>query len=176
MTLGFKRQFGLYVWEGSKTHTIRADCSRHFIPGSSMCNCFIDTRQKSMARLGDWGCVNVEPIQIDLQFRRVDLADHISGLSIRIAGIELSPDEIGAFAWRDGFRPQLKSYAWMAMAQFWRDHHGTGPFTGSLIHWQWTQEGQAPRPKQLPYVPMVETHSPACEYTQAVNAPNSLRP
>lgn len=156
MTLGFKREFGLPVWEGSKTHTIRDEGGRAWRAGMT-CHCFIDSRQKGMARLGNWTCTRVEPIEIRLNYRVVDRVPVLSHLDITINGVQLTAGETVDFAWRDGFRPEMRSFAPMAMAQFWRKEHklkmqGRRKFRtwrGVVIHWKWTEAGRAPLPAKL---------------------------
>ena len=63
MLLGFKRRFEPFVSEGSKTHTIRA--ARKNPPRvGQMCDCYVDSRQKTMRLLGRWVCTKVESILI----------------------------------------------------------------------------------------------------------------
>jgi hypothetical protein len=135
MLLGFKRQFAPFVEEGSKTHTIRA--RRLIRPRvGEICHCFVDPRQKTMRLLGRFPCVRVEPVTI--------IIPPDAPIEIWIAGVCLSPGEANAFAWRDGFRPELRCEAAGAMRLFWQAVHGRKffdvrgrmIFDGDLIHWR----------------------------------------
>lgn len=129
MLLGFKRRFALYVWEGSKTHTIRGERANPPKVGET-CHCYVDPRQKSMALLGRWECVKVEPITIT--------ADQVL-----IEGQRLSSDERNALAWRDGFRDMGRHHAFKSMMHFWE---GRLPFHGQVIHWKYTEATRAAAP------------------------------
>lgn len=165
MLLGFKRRFATYVWEGSKTHTIRGFRKNPPKVGET-CHCYVDPRQKTMALLGRWECVKVEPINI------YECGDGRFG--IVVARIELTPDEKDALAWRDGFRsyhPQITG-AFVEMMRFWTEEHGDGrridvsranfrqgepiaavpprygkplQFEGHVIHWKYTEVARATR-------------------------------
>lgn len=99
-----------------------------------ICDCYGDSRQKTMHLLGRFPCVKVEEITITLRdHRRIEIC---------IAGVQLTTDEARAFAWRDGFRPPGSSEydpkdALGEMMEFWIHEHGVDskPFIGDLIFW-----------------------------------------
>lgn len=169
MLLGFKRRFAQYVWEGSKTHTIRGERKNPPKVGET-CHCYVDPRQKTMALLGRWECVKVEPINI------YECGDGRFG--VVIASNELTPDEKDTLAWRDGFRSYHPEHtgAFVEMMRFWTETHGdhratiqvnranhpagepwrpkagTTPaldFEGHIIHWKYSE---ATRATKLPGV------------------------
>jgi hypothetical protein len=145
MMLGFKRRFAPYVHEGSKTHTIRANCGRTWKAGMR-CDCYVDPRQKSMRLLGRFTCVKVEDIVISREPRPGTCETH-PWLFIEIEGICLEFDEANEFAYRDGFRELGRRRALEAMTMYWiaemRRHptHRSFPFVGHVIHWKF--EGQS---------------------------------
>ena len=146
MLLGFKRQFEPFVLDGSKTHTIRAECKLSRKVGQR-CDCYGDVRQKTMHLLGRWLCVKIETILI----RCNDSGDW----KVWIAGQRLAQDEMDLLAWRDGFRcfngdNSLLRYAgcFGLMAEFWTKTHGKRRhkflpkevnFKGMIIHWDYRQ-------------------------------------
>jgi hypothetical protein len=128
MLLGFKRQFAPFVEEGSKTHTVRAIRKVRPRVGET-CYCYVDIRQKTMRLLGRWPCVLVDDIRI--------VGGYGGIAQISIAGVDLSADEMRAFAWRDGFRQTDDPLA--RMSEFWQKTHGLAPgdvFSGNVIHWR----------------------------------------
>jgi hypothetical protein len=135
MTLGFHRRFGLYVWLGTKTHTIRAHrADGDPQPGLTL-HTFIDVRQKSQTRLGNWFCSKAEPIVI--------AQSRVHGtLQIEIAGNKLTADERELFCWRDGFRRIGSSEsnpegAYLDFDQWARSTHDLSrAFTGQITHWK----------------------------------------
>ncbi|MFN7999277.1 MAG: ASCH domain-containing protein [Bryobacteraceae bacterium] len=138
MLLGFKRQFAEYVWEGSKTHTIRAFGKRRpFVPGDRA-DCYCDVRQKGEFLLGRWAVQRVENIFIDISGGDTPLVR----LNVRLDGVQLDPNETDLFAWRDGFRRDpgctLLGAAGSAqmMIEFWQKTHSL-PFRGQVIHWHY---------------------------------------
>jgi hypothetical protein len=131
--LGFKRRFEPFVLDHSKFHTIRAMGGRVWRAGM-ICDCYVDSRQKTMRLLGRFPCVKVQGIRITL------FTSH--WMEIWIDGVHLGQDEARAFAWRDGFRPEGSTEgdpknSLDLMMQFWIDEHGINarPFRGDLIHW-----------------------------------------
>lgn len=116
MLLGFKRRFAPLIEAGRKTHTIRGKRKRPPRVGE-ICHCYVDLRQKTMRLLGRWPCVKVEHIEIS--------RDH----EVAIDGVWLTVKEREALARRDEFG----SFA--EMIEFWK---GRLPFTGDVIHWQWS--------------------------------------
>lgn len=169
MLVGFKRRFGLWVWEGSKTHTIRADradgktAKPRRVLGIAKWDgetlyCFIDTRQPGMTRLGNFECVKVEPIVIE--------ARSDESLQFTIAGVVLDANEANLFCWRDGFRPagstqERPGDAYSIFHDYWLTAHPDlwdKPFRGSLNHWEHSTNpiaatsralGRCPLPKAL---------------------------
>jgi hypothetical protein len=133
MLLGFKRRFALFVWEGSKTHTIRNYGNRRAFRIGDRCDCYVDPRHKTMALLGRWECVKVEDIRID------------SNWQVWIEGQKLSGDERNALALRDGFRDwqeQGFESPFLQMMAFWS---GRLPFHGQIIHWKYNEATRATR-------------------------------
>lgn len=128
MLLGFQRRFESLVVSGSKTHSIRAlrKGKRQIKPGDRL-DCYGDARQKTMHLLGRFPCVRVEEIVIYQEGE------------VFIDTFHLSPDELEAFAWRDGFRPTRESVtASELMMRFWSKRlKQTGRWTGVIIHWNY---------------------------------------
>jgi hypothetical protein len=103
MLVGFKRRFAPMVKDKSKRHTIRT--GDRYRPGQRL-DCYVDPRQKTMALLGRWKCLKVEPIMICLRYNnRTTEID----CKIAIAGVDLTFDEAEQFAWADGFRHRIHS-------------------------------------------------------------------
>lgn len=149
MLLGFKRQFELYVTEGSKTHTIRRVKKIPPRVGET-CHCYGDVRQKTMHLLGRWPCIAIDDILIEpilVNNWKVLGMDKpmIVGLNVWINDEELSADEKETLFYRDGFRDVSPGYTSSAMARdFWRANFmsrlasGTPivkSFVGQMIHW-----------------------------------------
>lgn len=152
MLLGFKRRFEPYVLDGSKRYTIRAFGNRRPFQVGDTCDCYGDSRQKTMHLLGRWPCVRVESIHI------YECGD--GRFSVIIDRHELTPDEKDGLAWRDGFRSYTRG-AFIEMIEFWMKEHGDGTpvsvtrhnyrqgepfvaahgkpldFEGQLIHWDY---------------------------------------
>ncbi len=143
MLLGFKRQFAVFVQDGSKTHTIRAP--RKIEPRvGEICHCYVDPRQKSMRLLGRWPCVKVEPVTLDFVKHGIAYT-----LRVTVGDQTLSLDEAVALAWRDGFRTNVPVNCLRSagtapldeMARFWiaskrlTDSLDSKPWHGTLIHW-----------------------------------------
>lgn len=128
MLLGFKMRFAPFVEDGSKTHTIRALGGRTWRVGMS-CDCYVDSRQKTMRLLGRWPCVRIEQIKIEETDRQS------APLIVRIDGVRLTPAEADLLFFRDGFRDLTgETYQHMQQAaEFWRDRL---PFEGLIIHWK----------------------------------------
>jgi hypothetical protein len=132
MLLGFKRRFAPMVEDGSKTHTIRAKRKgKQWRPGM-MCDCFVDSRQKTMRLLGRWMCTKVEDALI---YERGD-----GSFGVIVGEHELDNAEKNTFAWRDGFRSNGVDGAFEEMIAYWKEEHGNGnnalDFAGDLIHWR----------------------------------------
>lgn len=164
--LGFKRRFCPYVWEGSKTHTIRLKRVLRPTPGETV-RAYADSRQKTMALLGSWECTKVEQIEIDRY------------ANIRVDGLQLDTTERELLCWRDGFRPKGSRLAPEALEfqrlvpsasnvlyhdgttsfdvfwEYWqseaKDPKRSFPFIGDLIHWRFDLSTRAPLPPQLTY-------------------------
>lgn len=146
MLLGFKRQFGMAVWDGSKRHTIRA--KRVIRPRlGETCYCYIDPRQKTMAKLGEWTCSKVDEITIGLVLKRG--TDYGFTLRIWINADELTVDEVRMLLYRDGFRAEGDPI--QQAVEFWKTRlrSNNNRWVGDLIHWQWSEESRAPLPAQL---------------------------
>ena len=132
MLLGFKHRFEAFVLDGSKTHTIRAECKLSRKVGQR-CDCYGDVRQKTMHLLGRWKCVKIEHIEIEGGWE--SHSGEFFG-SLHIDGCRLDGDELNALAWRDGFRTNGMDGAFAEMMEFWR---GRLPFKGIIIHWDYRQ-------------------------------------
>ena len=160
MLLGFKRRFAQYVWEGSKTHTIRGFRKNPPKVGET-CHCYVDPRQKTMALLGRWECVRVETIRIEITWHYC-----ASFGRVWVEGQSLTEDEANVLAWRDGFRgssgycancavPSSVDKAFAEMVAYWVKLHpkrraGTRyGFRGHIIHWKYIE---ATRATKLPGV------------------------
>ena len=144
MLLGFKRRFASFVEEGSKTHTIRAIGKRRAFRPGDICDCFVDTRQKTMRCLGRFKCVRVEEITI------TEFFNPMIPLAISINGQLLSTDETEALLYRDGFRDKGgETYESIHhAAEFWKDRLANGkPFHGHLIHWEFKPGTASDKPK-----------------------------
>lgn len=140
MNLGFKDQFCPLVEDGSKRHTMRAGRGRWKV--GMRADLFARPRQKGMRLMFRAIVIKVEPVAIT---RR-----GISGLNIMIGEAILSPDEVEAFLWRDGFRPEPEDpFTSTSMAAaFWRKQlqgrrlargvYGRDRmFFGQIIHWDY---------------------------------------
>lgn len=151
MLLGFKRRFEPLVLDHSKRHTIRAKRKQPPSVGDR-CDCYGDSRQKTMHLLGRWQCVKVEDIRIVLDppvthgfdwsqipLHMVDkFEDFPWFVRVWIEGVELDRNERNALAWADGFRPPRRRNAFAEMVRFWLEEHGKGKrldFRGDIIHW-----------------------------------------
>lgn len=139
MLVTFKRRFEQLVWEGLKTHTIRADRKdgKHARAGEIF-HCYGDSRQKTMFLIGRWACTRVQRIQLSTSMMREPPAGPpMYWLDIWIDGIKLSDDEVVAFSKADGFPDGPAE-----MAKYWIDVHGEGDFEGDLNHWRFTTDGR----------------------------------
>lgn len=126
MLLGFYPQFEPFVGDKTKTHTIRERRAIPPKPGDRL-DLYGDTRQASMHLIARHPCTRVQEISIH----------HIGNsqpLVIFIDGVQLSPKEAEAFAWRDGFREPGRASI-EQMRDFARRHRRKFPWTGDLIHW-----------------------------------------
>ncbi len=144
MMLGFKRRFAPMVWAGTKRHTIRLDSVLERRVGET-CYCYVDSRQATMAKLGQWTCSQIQKISI-----------YADG-TITVDRQELDRDEKDLLCWRDGFRPETATERmprgsfrtfmdyWCAEAKGKRAF----PFNGKIIHWAFEASSRAPLPPQL---------------------------
>jgi hypothetical protein len=126
MLLGFDRRFETYVVEGSKTHSIRALGKRRPFRVGDRCDCYGDSRQKTMHPLGHWPCVKVENITIT------------AGGVVIVEGQRLTLDEKDALAYRDGFRETGRTRgAFNLMMAYWRKRlKKQAIWKGQIIHWR----------------------------------------
>ena len=127
MVMGFKRRFEQFVREGSKTHSIREDPNDRWRIGCYV-DAFVDARQKTMTRL--------LPPMVVVRTERVEIISQTGwhdGVAVIVDGIELSPDEKDALAFRDGFRDTAYDHHFYEMVEFW---NGRMPFKGKIIHWK----------------------------------------
>ena len=164
MLLGFKRRFAPLVFDGSKTHSIRAMRKDGKVPAvGETLHCYVDPRQKTMQLLGRWECVRVETIEI---YTRGD-----GTFEVLIERVELSLGEKNLLAHRDGFR---SDDPFLEMMRFWAETHHTGKvigirvkrgghqeprcvfgtrksldFVGHIIHWRFSESTRAPEEKDI---------------------------
>lgn len=137
---GFKKYFVPQIEDGSKTHTIRGNRSRHAHVGE-LVQLYSGLRTRHCRKIiADPVCVAVAPIII----MSSDLID--AGIAyIEINGRPLHREEIEPFAASDGFDPArlaglapkklIGATARETMGRFWRDSHGGSRFEGVLIKW-----------------------------------------
>jgi hypothetical protein len=147
MLLGFKRRFEGYVKDRSKRHTIRANRKRRFRVGDR-CDCYVDSRQKSMRLLGRWLCVKVEEILIE----ESPCGGGPATIRVFVEGMELDRDERNRLAWSDGFRSRGRRRAFSEMADFWIEEHGKRKrlhFRGQIIHWNPDVDVPGPHTRKL---------------------------
>jgi hypothetical protein len=140
--LGFKRRFAPFVEEGSKTHTIRAIGKRRAFRPGDICDCFVDSRQKTMRCIGRFKCVRVEEIAIHPTHQQS------KPIAVFINGERLTAEESDLFFYRDGFR-ELTGETYQHMhqaAEFWR-FPDRAPFVGHLIHWEFKPGTANAKPK-----------------------------
>lgn len=146
MMTGFKARFEPFVKDGSKQHTLRdiRKGTRQIVQGDRL-DCYGNVRQKTMHLIGRWVCIRVQVAQF-----RFAVANGTEYPRMSIDGVELSPDERDAFAWRDGFRHafptpkeiNLKPYSYSTdgcfsmMMQYWIAEGATFPFEKQLLHWK----------------------------------------
>lgn len=141
MLLGFKRRFAPFVEEGSKTHTIRAiGLRRRFRPGD-ICDCYVDSRQKTMRLLGRFRCTRVEDICIATG------PSPSRPLAVWVGDQLLTDEEANGLFYRDGFRGELlyRKTAMQQAAEFWAGRKF--PFRGHLIHWEFKPGTAIDKPK-----------------------------
>ena len=124
---GFKKRFVPFILEGSKTHTIRA-LRAHPTKVGDICHCYTGLRQKGATLLGRWPCVKVETFLMQLS----PDGRH----QVFVDGVQLSPDECNALAYRDGFRERGQDSAFELMLEFWEERDL--PFEGTIDHWRYS--------------------------------------
>lgn len=108
-----------------KRQTIRAiGKRRHAREGETM-QLYCGMRHPSCFLIAESRCVQVSPIRIDVR-KNALLIRLGGGLRVR----PLPPDQIAAFAQKDGFAGADDMHA------FWRSEHGFGTFRGFLIEWE----------------------------------------
>lgn len=129
MILGFKDRFVPFVEDGSKTHTIRA--GERWRVGMRA-DLFARPRQKGMRLLFRAPVVRVQPIHIER-------LPPFGPLRVTVEGVDLSPDELNSFFWRDGFRDEGFPAPAGQAALFWSEQLRDGPFVGQLIHWDYSR-------------------------------------
>lgn len=129
----FQQEFCPYVEEGSKLHTVRnlrIGRSGHAQPGETV-YLYYAQRTKYCRKLAEGICTKTEDITITAQ-------------QIFINRSALSPSDMNAFAWRDGFRPagssqQHPGASWAMMRDFWLQFHpevhNIDGWKGIVIHW-----------------------------------------
>ena len=137
---GFKKFFAPQIEDGSKTHTIRGNRSRHAHVGEPV-QLYYGMRTKHCAKIiPDPTCSAVLPIII----MSSDLIS--AGIAyIEIAGRPLHRDEIEPFAISDGFDPArlrglapaslIGETARETMGRFWRASHPGSRFEGVIVRW-----------------------------------------
>lgn len=133
MLIGFSQRFANFVEEGSKTHTIRQLRRDGKVPRiGELLYCYVNPRQPTMRLIGRFQCVRVQ--RICFEFSEDPGPD---GISIKIDGVLLSPDEREAFFYRDGFR-RMGSSATQQALEFWSGNRL--PWIGNLIHWKFAEK------------------------------------
>ena len=149
MLLGFQRRFEQYVFEGSKTHTIRAKRKLGPPKVGETLHCYGNVRQKDMHLIGRFECAKVEDIRLFVPKHADDYDNPDSPFGIVLDAVLLTYDEAISFAWRDGFRdtrpgPEEQAYSLRMMGRFWRATYGMKPggvaWSGDLIHWRYSDK------------------------------------
>jgi hypothetical protein len=121
----FQTQFAAPIAAGSKRQTIRADRKRHARLGETL-QLYTGMRSRKCRLVGRAICIGVGPVRLDFRAEVVSLW----------TGVTLAqPDELSAYAVRDGFGD------WREMVSFWRTAHPDAPaFCGVAIEWGETFE------------------------------------
>lgn len=143
--LPFAKQFEVFVWEGSKVHSVRGfrkGWPPEFQPKpEELANCYGDSRTKNMHLLGRFPFKPCDYIEI--------WPSGADFLCIAINQSQLGLDEAMDFAWRDGFRPQSRlDQPLTMMRRFWDARHKVSDkrFSGVLLHWDYRPNTSAWRP------------------------------
>lgn len=130
----FKEQFIPFIEDESKNHTVRElrkGKSGHAQPGDTV-YLYFGMRTKWCRKIGEGICTKTESITI-------------TKTQIFINGSALSPSDMDAFAWRDGFRPEglireNPAGSWRMMRAWWGDAHpalnNPEGWKGVIIHWK----------------------------------------
>lgn len=137
---GFKKFFAPQIEDGSKTHTIRGNRSRHARVGEPV-QLYRGLRTRYCVKIiDDPICSAVLPIVI----MSTDLIS-VGIAYVEVDGRPLHRDEIEPFAISDGFSPErLRGIAPAAligetaretMGRFWRASHPGSRFEGVIIRW-----------------------------------------
>lgn len=129
----FKAQFAEPIVTLAKRQTVRGVRKRHARPGEAL-QLYTGMRTRGCRKLLDRDpvCIDVRPIVIDLDVRHPHVIK-----AIRLDGIDLSDDEIEAFAVADGFGSGLvDGYARGLMGDFWAKTHDWNGFLGVVIRWE----------------------------------------
>jgi hypothetical protein len=119
----FRDQFVQRIRRGTKRHTIRAKRKTRPRVGQTFYG-LTGIRTANCQRIFQSPITKVEDITIDAG---------VPELRIWIEGVELTRDETEQLARRDGFRDAEQ------MQKFWRSYHGARPFSGDLIHWDYSK-------------------------------------
>ena len=126
----FQRMFVPAIETGLKRQTIRAARKRHARPGE-MIQLYTGMRTKACRKIiPDPECRRVDDIEIMVGDDRAPLISMIA-----INGCHLDDVQMESFAHSDGFNLNPGRPALEYMSLFWLQRHGSGLFTGKLIHW-----------------------------------------
>jgi hypothetical protein len=165
MLQGFYRRFGGFVWEGTKTHTIRDHRKDRPPRPGELFYCFIDSQQPTMTRLGNFPVLKVDPIAIAPKLTIEP--------EIVIAGELLDEREADLFAWRDGFRVRrgpyrfngaenLELFANYRFGQTKKKRAAARPFDGTLTHWTFDATPIGPKDKTPGRAPLPSVYAFIC--------------
>ena len=122
----FKSAFVDRIHSGSKRQTVRRKGGkRHARPGERV-QVYRGLRTRHAKKIiPDPVCIGVDDIVI-----LVDGAAENHLAFVEINGRRLTPEEIEAFAWADGFLSARH------FGRFWWATHGAGQFDGVVIRWE----------------------------------------
>jgi hypothetical protein len=125
----FKERFVPMILDGTKRQTIRANRKGrqgHAKPGDTV-YLYFGMRTKWCRKLREEVCSMVADVVISMNGQ------------VFVGGFKLQDDQLNAFAWKDGFRPdgstlEAPGAAFDLMMRFWSSTHSL-PFHGKIIYW-----------------------------------------